>query len=58
MQTVIIIVASYFILYYLSGLIVGYVYNIYNTSFTGILYNTVIFILPLFFREEVVGENF
>lgn len=53
MQTVIIIVASYFILYYLSGLIVGYVYNIYNTSFTGILYNTVIFILPLFFREEV-----
>lgn len=53
MQTILIIVVSYFILYYLFGIVVGFSYNTYDTSIVGILYNTSLFILPLLFREEV-----
>lgn len=53
MQTVLIITISYFILYYLSGVIVGFVYNAYDTSIIGILLNTFLFVCPLLFREEI-----
>lgn len=52
-QTVLIIVVSYFILYYLLGVVVGFSYNIYDTGIMGILWNTFLFIIPLLFREEV-----
>ena len=52
-QTILVIVGSYFILYYLFGVVIGFSYNTYDTGFGGILYNSLIFILPLLFREEV-----
>ena len=53
MQTVLIITVSYFILYYLLGVVVGFVYNAYDTSIVGVLSNTFLFIFPLLFREEI-----
>lgn len=53
MQTVLIITVSYFILYYLLGVVVGFAYNTYDTSILGILSNTFFFLLPLLLREEV-----
>lgn len=52
-QTVLIISIGYYIIYYFLGLIVGFVYNTYNTTFTGILYNSFIIIIPLLLREEI-----
>lgn len=52
-QTVFIISIIYFIIYYILGLIIGYSYNVYSTSFIGILRNIVVIVVPLLFREEV-----
>lgn len=52
-QTVLIVVIGYYIIYYLLGLIIGYSYNFYDTSWSGIIYNSFVFILPLLLREEV-----
>ena len=52
-QTVLILVISYYIIYYLLGLIIGFSYNFYDTSWSGIIYNSFVFILPLLLREEV-----
>lgn len=52
-QTVFIISIIYFIIYYILGLIIGYSYNVYSTSFIGILRNIVVIVAPLLFREEV-----
>ena len=52
-KTVFIITISYFILYYFLGVVVGFTYNIYNTSLLGILSNTFFLIIPLLLREEV-----
>lgn len=52
-QTVIILVISYYIIYYLLGLIIGFSYNFYDTSLSGIVYNSFVFIIPLLLREEV-----
>ena len=52
-QTVLIISIGYYIIYYFLGLIVGFVYNTYNTTFIGILYNSFIIIIPLLLREEI-----
>lgn len=52
-KTVFIIVISYYIIYYLLGLIIGFSYNFYDTSWSGIVYNAFIFVLPLLLREKV-----
>ena len=52
-KTVLIIVISYYIIYYLLGLIIGFSYNFYDTSWSGIVYNAFIFVLPLLLREKV-----
>lgn len=52
-QTVFIISIIYFIIYYILGVIIGYSYNVYSTSFIGILRNIVVIVVPLLFREEV-----
>ena len=52
-QTVFIISIIYFIIYYILGLIIGYSYNVYSTSFIGILRNIIVIVVPLLFREEV-----
>ena len=52
-QTVFIISIIYFIIYYILGLIIGYSYNVYSTSFVGILRNIIVIVVPLLFREEV-----
>lgn len=52
-QTVFIISIIYFIMYYILGLIIGYSYNVYSTSFIGILRNIIVIVVPLLFREEV-----
>ena len=52
-QTVFIISIIYFIIYYILGLIIGYSYNVYSTSFIGILRNVIVIVVPLLFREEV-----
>lgn len=52
-QTVFIVVFVYFIIYYLLGIVVGYAYNVYNTSWRGILSNLVVLVIPFLFREEV-----
>lgn len=52
-QTVFIISIIYFIMYYILGLIIGYSYNVYSTSFIGILRNIVVIVVPILFREEV-----
>ena len=52
-QTVLILVISYYIIYYLLGLIIGFSYNFYDTSWSGIIYNSFVFIFPLLLREEV-----
>lgn len=51
--TVFIITISYFIISYLLGVVVGYTRNVYDTSFYGMIFNTLFFIVPLLFREEV-----
>ena len=52
-QTVFIISIIYFIIYYILGVIIGYSYNVYSTSFIGILRNIIVIVVPLLFREEV-----
>lgn len=52
-QTVFIISIIYFIIYYILGLIIGYSYNVYSTSFIGILRNIIVIVVPILFREEV-----
>lgn len=52
-KTVFIITISYFILYYFLGVVVGFTYNVYNTSLLGILSNTFLLIFPLLLREEI-----
>lgn len=52
-KTVLIVVISYYIIYYLLGLIIGFSYNFYDTSWSGIVYNAFIFVLPLLLREKV-----
>ena len=52
-KTVLIITISYFILYYFLGVVIGFTYNVYDTSILGILSNTFFLILPLLFREEI-----
>lgn len=52
-QTVFIISIIYFIIYYILGVIIGYSYNVYSTSFIGILRNIVVIVVPFLFREEV-----
>ena len=52
-QTVFIISIIYFIIYCILGLIIGYSYNVYSTSFIGILRNIIVIVVPLLFREEV-----
>ena len=52
-KTVLIITIGYFILYYFLGVVVGFTYNIYHTSFFGILSNLFLFSFPLLFREEI-----
>ena len=52
-KTVLIIVISYYIIYYLLGLIIGFSYNFYDTSWSGIVYNAFIFVLPLLLREKL-----
>ena len=52
-KTVLIITISYLILYYFLGVVVGFTYNIYNTSLLGILSNTFFLIVPLLLREEI-----
>ena len=52
-KTVLIVVIVYYIIYYFLGLIIGFSYNFYDTSWSGIIYNSFVFILPLLLREEV-----
>ena len=52
-QTVFIISIIYFIIYYILGVIIGYSYNVYSTSFIGILRNILVIVVPILFREEV-----
>lgn len=52
-KTVVIITISYFILYYFLGVVIGFTYNVYDTSILGIIFNTFFLIVPLLFREEI-----
>ena len=51
LQIIFIIVVSYLILYFISGLFIGYTKNIYNTSIIGIIKNIYTYIIPIIFME-------
>ena len=51
LQILFIIVVSYLILYFISGLFIGYTKNIYNTSIIGIIKNIYTYIIPIIFME-------
>lgn len=52
-QNVIIILISYFIIYYLSGLIFGFLRNGYSLNFTGILSNFILYFSVIIFKEYI-----
>lgn len=52
-QNVIIILISYFIIYYLSGLIFGFLRNGYSLNFTGILSNFILYFSVILFKEYI-----
>ncbi len=51
LQTIFIIVVSYLIIYFLSGLSLGYTRNVYNTSFICIIKNIYTYVLPIILIE-------
>lgn len=61
LQTLFIIITIYLILYFLSGLFIGYSKNIYDVSILGIIKNIWAYIIPIFFIEYIrcllVEEN-
>ena len=50
-KTVFIIISVYLILYYLSGLVLGFAKNIYTNSFKNIIVNFIMFIAIIPFQE-------
>lgn len=51
LKTIFIIVFLYLIIYYLSGLIFGYVKSIYSHTLGALIYNFTLFILAILFKE-------
>lgn len=53
LQTIFIVVVTYLIIYFLSGLIFGYQYNAYSLDLKGIVTNTLLFIPIIIFQEYI-----
>lgn len=52
-QDFVILLLFYFLIYFLSGLIFGYEYTPYNKSFSLIIKNTLLLLVPIIFQEYI-----
>lgn len=53
MQTIFIIISTYLILYFVSGIVVGYTRSIYDHSLLGIIKNMWTYLVPIIFIEYI-----